>query len=910
MVITVNLSMLSAGMTLGWSSPILVKLANVTESGFDEPVSSSDMSWIVSTVFLTCTFAVFVVPMLLDNLGRRYSAILAMVPLIMGGLTMVFARKVWLLFLARILVGLSMAMSFNVAPTYAAEIASKEIRGSLGTIIQISVCIGATLMLAVGPFVSYLSLNVVYATFAVLTTVPILFLPESPYYLHSKGRSHEALKNLTSLRGSETLAKQEIAEYDITKSDKNVKKLSLLRDFIFLKTILLVIIFSTFDQLTGACTITLYLQPILQSTKMNISTELASAVIGLIKLVGAFMTASITDRFGRKPILIWTYFGMTIGMVGFGAYFYISSNTKDMYAFINYIPIICLVLIVWCDSAGQGSLFYAVISELFEGPARALGVSIGSCTSSIVLFLTSKYLTAVLDAVGPAVTYLGFGVVCIFGGLFITFCIPETKGKTFSEIQKTLGRDIYYFELIMKLFCSLSSKVRQCIYVMVADLCSLASGLCVGWSSPVLVKLQDSNSTVLPELITNDEGTWLVSAPQLTCIVFLLIGSPIVDRVGRKYGLLLVYLPKLVACILLIFGTRIWTLMLARSIEGVSLAFSYVSASTYTAEIADKNIRGSLGTLIQIFRSLGIVGMFSFGPFLNYLNLHIVYIAITIVSALTVVVLPESPYFLYSKGKIEESEEVLNSLRETKQEVQDELRMFSEGENKEKLDFKQVLRKRVFWKSMGISVFLSGVGTCTGFSTIVFYLQNLMEEAGTNKPEVASVILGVVQILACFPPIYVSDKCGRIPILSCNMIIMTFGMVMLGTFFWCKDNGYEINAFLSILPLLSASIVSFAGSGYGSIVFILIPELFEGAQRALGVSISFIALSLGFFAVGKFYSILLSSIGLSGIFWMYSIICFILSMFTMTCVPETKGKMFDEIQMALEGKLVKVGEGR
>ncbi|XP_028159615.1 facilitated trehalose transporter Tret1-like [Ostrinia furnacalis] len=716
MVITVNLSMLSAGMTLGWSSPILVKLANVTESGFDEPVSSSDMSWIVSTVFLTCTFAVFVVPMLLDNLGRRYSAILAMVPLIMGGLAMVFASKVWLLFLARFLVGLSMAMSFNVAPTYAAEIASKEIRGSLGTIIQISVCIGATLMLAVGPFVSYLSLNVVYAIFAVLTTVPILFLPESPYYLHSKGRSHEALKNLTTLRGSETLAKQEIVEYDMTKSDKNVKKLSLLKDFILLKTILLV----------------------------------------------------------------------------------------------------------------------------------------------------------------PKVCY---------------------------KINN-------FFRLIMKLFCSLSPKVRQCIYVMVADLCSLASGLCVGWSSPVLVKLQDRNSTVLPELITNDEGTWLVSAPQLTCIVFLLIGSPIVDRVGRKYGLLLVYLPKLVACLLFIFGTRIWALMLARSIEGVSLAFSYVSASTYTAEIADKNIRGSLGTLIQIFRSLGIVGMFSFGPFLNYLNLHIVYIAITIVSAFTVVLLPESPYFLYSKGKIEESEEVLNSLRETKQEVQDELRMFSEGENKEKLDFKQVLRKRVFWKSMGISVFLTGVGTCTGFSTIVFYLQNIMEEAGTNKPEVASVILGVVQILACFPPIYVSDKYGRIPILSCNMIIMTFGMVMLGTFFWCKDNGYEINAFLSILPLLSASIVSFAGSGYGSIVFILIPELFEGAQRALGVSISFIALSLGFFAVGKFYSILLSSIGLSGIFWMYSIICFILSMFTMTCVPETKGKMFDEIQMALEGKLVKDGEGR
>ncbi|KAL0861083.1 hypothetical protein ABMA27_009590 [Loxostege sticticalis] len=443
-----------------------------------------------------------------------------------------------------------------------------------------------------------------------------------------------------------------------------------------------------------------------------------------------------------------------------------------------------------------------------------------------------------------------------------------------------------------------SPVVRQCLIVIAANLSGLGAGLCLGWSSPVLVKLEDRNSTVLPRSPSDEEATWLASLAPLVCVVVLLIGPPIVDRIGRKQAFSLVYLPKLVAGLLFLFGNEVWELLLARVAEGISLAFYYVVLSTYTAEIADKNIRGSLGTIMQIFRSGGIMIMLCVAPFLSYTDLHITFMVLAVISALPVVFLPETPYFLYSKGKIKESEKVLNILRTTKQEVQKELQMLGNNQAKEELDFRQLLRSKAFLKAMGISLFLSAIGPCTGFSVVVFYLQNVMESAGTSvKSEVASLIVGVVQLVACFPPILITDRFGRKPILFVNVFLIAVGSIGMGAFFWCKEAGYEIIGFLNILPTLSASVINL---GYLSMLFVLVPELFLGAQRALGVSVSCIALSLGIFAVTKSYAALVSSLGFPGTFWMFSGISLVLSVFILYCVPETKGKMFDEIQDALK----------
>ncbi|KOB78321.1 Uncharacterized protein OBRU01_02686 [Operophtera brumata] len=128
------------------------------------------------------------------------------------------------------------------------------------------------IFLSIGPFLSFSAINRIQTYIIVITCIPLLLLPESPYFLYSKGHSEEAVKLLTSLRGSEALAWQEISEY--SKTNHKVNKLELLRDKKVLKTIAKVMF------LAICCTIYL------------------------------------SDRFGRKPVLRTSLIGQAIGMKG------------------------------------------------------------------------------------------------------------------------------------------------------------------------------------------------------------------------------------------------------------------------------------------------------------------------------------------------------------------------------------------------------------------------------------------------------------------------------------------------------------------------------------------------------------------------------------------------------------------
>ncbi|KOB67446.1 Sugar transporter 11, partial [Operophtera brumata] len=205
-------------------------------------------------------------------------------------------------------------------------------------------------------------------------------------------RSEECLKLLKSLRGSEELANEEIKEYAATTADVTISLKELLKDTIFLKSI--------GKSLYNA--VSVYLQTIFESTKVNISPEVSSVVIGSIQLLACLCTIFLTDKFGRKPILTIT----TIGM-----------------------------------AAGLGSITWMLIAELFDGASRAIGVTSSIFTTCVFIFITTKFFTTVVSAIGAPATYWFLSGNCVIVCLFVMFCLPETKGKSFLEIQQALGRE-------------------------------------------------------------------------------------------------------------------------------------------------------------------------------------------------------------------------------------------------------------------------------------------------------------------------------------------------------------------------------------------------------------------------------------------------------------------------------------
>ncbi|XP_046973173.1 facilitated trehalose transporter Tret1-like [Vanessa cardui] len=440
-VVIVNFAVVTTGMSIAWPSPVLVKLRNATETPLPEPITEEEGSWVVAGGYLCAMFTNVFGGMLLDLIGRKYCLLLSSVSKLTMALLLIFADQVWMLIFSRAVMAVTDSFVFIIVPVYASEIASKDHRGALGTLLQVFSSLGVVITLSVGPFLSYVNFSIVVASVIAVTTVPLFFLPDTPYYLYSKGHTEDAVKVLTQLRGSEQLANEEIKEYEISKkNEKEVDKIALLKNRTFLKSVLLGFLLAGGAQLVGFNAVSFYLQTILESTQTSVMPEIASVIIGVIQVLASFCTTLIMSKFGRRSILLTSLAGMCLGMIGLGVFFIISgAEGYVITGFMNYLPIISLIFVIFCYCAGIGSLLWLVIAEVFEGPSRALGVSISVTASSLFIFITTKYFAIVTLAIGPAPTYWFFAAMCVLVGILIAVFLPETKGKSFSEIQEALG---------------------------------------------------------------------------------------------------------------------------------------------------------------------------------------------------------------------------------------------------------------------------------------------------------------------------------------------------------------------------------------------------------------------------------------------------------------------------------------
>lgn len=165
------------------------------------------MSLISATVITACSGA------MADWLGRRPLLVTSAFLCFVSGLVMLWSPNVYVLLLARLLDGFGMGLAVTMVPIYISEIAPPEIRGTLNTLPQftgsagmfLSYCMVFGMSLTNSP--SWRLMLAVLALPSLLYFVlAILFLPETPRWLVSKGQMLEARKVLQRLRGRDDVA--------------------------------------------------------------------------------------------------------------------------------------------------------------------------------------------------------------------------------------------------------------------------------------------------------------------------------------------------------------------------------------------------------------------------------------------------------------------------------------------------------------------------------------------------------------------------------------------------------------------------------------------------------------------------------------------------------------------------------
>ncbi|XP_052304293.1 plastidic glucose transporter 4 [Populus trichocarpa] len=395
--------------------------------------------WIVSTLLAGATVGSFTGGALADKFGRTRTFQLDAIPLTIGAVLCSTAQSVQTMIIGRLLAGIGIGISSAIVPLYISEISPTEIRGALGSVNQLFICIGILLALVAGlPLAGnpiwWRTMFGISAVPAVLLALGMAFSPESPRWLFQQGKFSEAEKSIMTLYGKERVAdvmtdlnvasqgsaEQEAGWFDLFSSR-------------YWKVVSVGVALFFFQQMAGINAVVYYSTAVFRSAGIE-SDVAASALVGASNVFGTTIASSLMDRQGRKSLLITSFFGMAASMLLLS----LSFTWKALAPYSGTLAVLGTVCYVLSFSLGAGPVPALLLPEIFASRIRAKAVALSLGMHWAANFVIGLYFLSFVNKFGISSVYLGFSGICLLGVLYIAANVVETKGRSLEEIERAL----------------------------------------------------------------------------------------------------------------------------------------------------------------------------------------------------------------------------------------------------------------------------------------------------------------------------------------------------------------------------------------------------------------------------------------------------------------------------------------
>jgi sugar porter (SP) family MFS transporter len=377
------------------------------------------------------------------------------------------------------------------------------------------------------------------------------------------------------------------------------------------------------------------------------------------------------------------------------------------------------------------------------------------------------------------------------------------------------------------------------------------------------------------------------------------------DLLGRKKMIIInaiIFTAGAVGCA---YAPNPTLLIVMRIIIGFAIGITSYVVPMYIAEISPTRVRGALVTLNQLMITIGILVSYITDYLLsNDANVQswrwmfLVGFIPAMILLIGMFFLPETPRWLISKGRWEEGKAILlkvedpdivsKTLAELEIDIHQESRLTSGWREV----FKPWLRAPLII-TVGIFFFqqFSGVNTIIYYSPIIFKMAGIVSNTGSILP---AIIIGAVNVLACFLSILLLDKVGRRKLYMIGISGMIPSLALLGACFYFKE---QLGASLPVFAVLSiVCFIIFIAISLAPLGWLLISEVFPLNVRGVGMSIGSLS-HWGFNAIIAFTFLkLVNSVGVDMTFWVYSLVCLAGLFWGYHYIPETKGRSLEEIE--------------
>jgi sugar porter (SP) family MFS transporter len=453
---------------------------------------------------------------------------------------------------------------------------------------------------------------------------------------------------------------------------------------------------------------------------------------------------------------------------------------------------------------------------------------------------------------------------------------------------------------------------RKFLYIAacVGNLSAFVCGTSFGWTSPEIPKMKvpHENGNPLSIPLTKSEESWIGSLLPVGATLGPFVAGVAADKIGRKNTLLAGITPFILAFALASIATSSLMFFLVRFLCGLGVGVVFTVLPMYIGEIAEDEVRDSLGSFMQLFIVIGLLFSYALGPYMSISAFNIICVVAPCVFLIVFYIfIPESPYYLIRTNK-DHAQQALMKLRSKPQEAiqneLDEIKASVDESLANKASFMDIFKSKGLTKALIISVGLVAFQQFSGINIVLFYTQDIFTDAGSTIPaDISTIIVGVVQVFASASTPILVEKKGKRFLLILSAIGMAVSQGALAIFFYIKSGGSDISS-IAWLPVLSlvVYIITYC-LGFGPLPWAVMGELFPGNIKSAASTATAAGCWFLGFILTKYFSLVSDFIGTSGSFGIFAVCCIGAAIFVYKYLPDTSGKSLQEIQDILSGQI-------
>jgi sugar porter (SP) family MFS transporter len=392
---------------------------------------------LVSIVLIGAMMGAIVGGAVADRIGRRATLVWAGGIFIVGSLLAPLSATVFVLIVARAIIGIGIGFTSVTAPVYVSELAPPQSRGMLIGLYQFALTVGIALADLVGYWLAAQQAWRLMFGLAVVPTVfflaVILTVPESPRWLFAQGRREDASAVLNLY--TDTVGARRFLD-DIEQGLKTPveQRWSALWSPAVRGALFIAVGLTVLQQVTGINTIIYYGPQIfeLAGSSSHANAIFATLIVAIVNVVATVVGIALVDRIGRKPLLYVGVTGMTIALFALSFAF---GHPAMLGSSLASIAITCLVVYIACFAFSLGAIAWILVAEVFPLRVRGRGVAAGTLFSGVANFAVSLTFLTLIHSLGSAGTFAIYGTLCIATLVFVRFVVPETRGRDLESIS-------------------------------------------------------------------------------------------------------------------------------------------------------------------------------------------------------------------------------------------------------------------------------------------------------------------------------------------------------------------------------------------------------------------------------------------------------------------------------------------